>query len=198
MGHVVVIDEQPGMFRVSIAGGYFGDDAMAPEERVAREGSIRAIEFGPPSYPTAALEMGARGTVYVVLRIDRSGRVADAYAEQVNLKTVGSEMQMRQMRNALSASAVRAAKKWTFRLPEAGGPDRDNFHIRIPVEYAFQGQKTPGYGEWDAYVPGPRQEAPWKSLEGLEGSDISPDALIAGEIYEVGKGRKLLTPLEGG
>lgn len=187
-------------YRVSIVSGHFGDEAITPEERQQREDSIRSLELKPPSYPVFALEVGARGTVYVVLRIARDGSVADAHAEQVNLRFVGSEQQMKQMRNVLSKSALRAAKDWRFRPPVSGDDVDDEFwYVRVPVDYQFTGQRTPGYGEWDAYVPGPRQVAPWSGLENLDGFDIPPDALIAGEVYQVGKGRKLLTPLgEGG
>lgn len=191
--------EEQDTYRISIIGSHFGDEAITPEERQERRDSLTAIELKPPAYPMPALEMGACGTVYVVVRVGRDGKVADAYAEQVNLKVVGSEAQMRQMRNILSSSALRATKKWSFRAPVEGDRVDDAFwYARVPVEYAFVGQKMPGYGEWEAYVPGPRQDAPWQSLEDLDGFDASPEALVAGEVYEIGKGRKLLTPLDGG
>lgn len=190
--------EGKDMYRISIVGGYFGDEAITPEEREERRDSLTAIDLKPPTYPMSALERGVRGTVYVVVRVGRDGKVSDAYAEQVNLKIVGSDGEMRQMRDMLSRSALQATKRWSFQTPAEGDRVDDDFwYARIPIEYAFYGQKAPGYGEWETYVPGPRQEAPWRSLEDLDGFDIAPDALVAGEIYQIGKGRKLLTPLQG-
>lgn len=190
--------EQRDMYRISIVSGHFGDDAMRPEELQQRDDTLRALELKPPTYPMAALELGARGIVYVVVRVGRDGKVSDAYAEQVNLKVISHEGEMQRMRTLLSRSALRATREWTFRLPASIDADQQYWYARVPVEYAFHGETMPGYGEWEAYVPGPRQESPWKSLENLDGLDIPPDALVAGEVYEVGKGRKLLTPLDGG
>lgn len=190
--------EGQDMYRIGIVGGHFGDDAIPPEERSERDDSLRSIELKPPTYPMAALEMGARGTVYVVVRIGRDGVVTDSYAEQVNLKVLGSEGEMQRMRNLLSRSAVRAAQAWKFQTPSSADEDQQYWYARVPVEYAFYGQDRPGYGEWEAYVPGPRMDAPWQSLEDLDGFEAAPDALVAGQVYEIGRGRKLLTPLDGG
>lgn len=191
--------EERDAYRLSIVGGYFGGDAITPAERQEQKDSLSALELKPPVYPMQALRMGARGTAYVVVKVGRGGKVADAYVEQVNLKVVGSEYEMRRMRNILSSSALQATKKWSFRAPLEGEQADDDFwYARVPVEYAFHGDEAPGYGEWESYVPGPRQDAPWKSLEDLDGFDGSPDVLVAGEVYEIGKGRKLLTPLDGG
>lgn len=183
-------------YLLSIASGHFGE-AGVPGVDIGPDW-VRSDQLRPPVYPQAALAMGAKGTVYLIVRVGRDGKVADAFAEQVNLKVVGNERAMEEMRELLSRSALRAAQRWTFIPPTEGDSADDDFwFVRVPVEFVFVGEKQPGYGEWSAYVPGPRQTPPWRALD-LDGFDISPDALIAGGIYEIGKGRKLLTPLEGG
>ena len=198
-------------FRVSIRSGHFGRDAVlmarSRERRDRRDDEadkpiaddrLTGLEMRPPAYPALALQAGVQGTVYVIVRVDRSGRVQDAAVEQVNLRVVGNGREMARMRDLLAKPALAAARKWTFRIPVSGEwADEESWSARVPVDYAFANGKQPGYGEWQAYIPGPRQPVPWR-LESLEGFDIAPDALIAGEVHQVGTGLKLLGPLEGG
>lgn len=181
-------------YLLSIASGHFGD---VPGDELGAD-SVRSADLRPPTYPASALAMGAKGVVYVLVRIGRDGKVADAFAEQVNLGVVGHEREMQEMREILSRSALRAARRWMFIPPTEGDSADENFwFVRVPVEFAFVGEQQPEYGEWSAYVPGPRQTPPWRALD-LDGFDIPPDALIAGGFYEIGKSRKLLTQLDGG
>lgn len=196
---VVVKKQAEDSFQISLRGAYFGKEAMTPEERIAQEENttIRSSKMRPPIYPMAAAQMGARGIVYVVLKIGRDGKVEDAVAEQTNLQTVGREQQMDHMRNLLSKSALSAAKGWTF-LPPTEGPEAvaPYWLVRVPVDYSMWGDKQPGYGEWDAYVPGPLRDVPWRTGELMPGE--TPDAMIAGGIYPVGQGLRLRTPLQSG
>jgi len=186
-------------YRVSLRSAHFGEAAMTAEERQAlgRPADVRAIDMGPPTYPADALRAGAQGTVYVVLKIDRDGSVEDVVVEQVNLRTVGNERQMRWMRDVFAKATLQAVRKWSFLVPTEGeDAGRDYWSLRIPVSYAVSRDgEVPEkvYGQWDAYIPGPRQRAPWASDE-----DASPDAMVAGQIYLEGRQRKLLTPLQSG
>jgi hypothetical protein len=127
------------------------------------------------------------------MRINRDGRVADVFAEQVNLRVVGSEREMEQMREMLTRPAIAATRRWTFTIPTTGDEaDAEYWSLRVPVEYVL-GDTLPGYGEWQVYIPGPRQKAPWSARE-LR-ADESPDAMVAGRVYQEGRGLKLLTPL---
>jgi hypothetical protein len=47
---------------------------------------ISIVDMSPPQYPMTALRLGLSGTVYVVLRLNPDGSVADTHAEQVNMK----------------------------------------------------------------------------------------------------------------
>lgn len=186
-------------YQIALRGAYFGEEAMTPEERIAlgERTTLRRDQMTPPRYPMTAAQMGARGTVYVVLKIGRDGTVEDAVAEQINLQTLGREQQMEQMRKLFSQSTLSAAKRWTFHPPTEGPSAADPYWlVRVPVDYSMHGDKQPGYGEWDAYVPGPRQDVPWRAGELMPGE--TPDAMMAGGIYPVGRGLRLLTPLQSG
>lgn len=187
-----------GQFAVSITSAYFGDEAIPPDA-TSGDHRLRPVAMARPIYPESAVAMGGSGTVYLVLQVDRNGAVSDAFAEQVNLKVVGSPRQMNALRDGFARSALRAARRWTF-APPTSGADADELHwyVRVPVEYGFDDAKPVAYGQWDIHVPGPRHAVPWRALESLDGMRIPSDALIAGEIYQAGTGRVLLTPLGGG
>lgn len=153
--------------------------------------AIKGIAMTPPKYPETAYRMGVKGTVYLIVRINPQGTVDDVFTEQVNLKVVGNEKQMARGRDLLGKSAMQAAKSWTFDVPT--GTDDEFWTVRVPVAYAWQDDRLPQYGEWETYVPGPTQKAPW-ILEEIDES-FSPDAQIAGSVQEVGNGPQLLTQL---
>ncbi|MCA7025009.1 MULTISPECIES: energy transducer TonB [Stenotrophomonas] len=185
---------EDGSTQVAIRSATFA--AYDPESRSA----VTALKMTPPSYPRAMYEVGAQGNVYLVLKVGRDGRVADAYVEQVNMTVVASEGQMRRFRQVLGGNALAAARKWEFRVPVEGeDADAPHWNVRMPVRYAMvdQGRSLPDeYGTWQAYIPGPRERAPWISDEDWENGS---DALADGGVYMAGRGGgpKLLTPLEG-
>jgi len=178
---------QGDSFQLSIAGVSFGkysDDAT---------GYPTHDSFEPPSYPVGAEMAGGKGTVYLVLRIGREGRVEDLFVEQVNLTTLGTEAQMAAVREVLGKAATEAAWKWTFHPPTTGEEvDDDHWTVRVPVEFRLYDDKPAAYGQWEAYLPGPRTTAAWAQ------DDVSPDAIAAGGLQPVGGGLKLLTPLRKG
>lgn len=181
------INEQ--RYDVDIRSASFGKDE--PGERVSSK------KMRPPAYPTAAVQSGANGTVYLLLRIGRDGVVTDVIAEQVNLRVVASESEMTRWRQVLERSALTAARKWTFNPPQSGEyVSADFWSLRVPVDYRLDQDKGPGRGQWEAYVPGPRQIAPWLRKDELATSGA--DALVAGGVYQVGRGLRLLTPLGAG
>lgn len=196
---VVATPHDDDNFQLTIRSGHFGDDAMSAQERrkAAATDRARSLRMSPPAYPAAALSAGVRGTVYLVVRINRDGRVEDVFAEQVNLRTIGSEREMERMRQMLARPALAAARRWTFSIPTTGeDADNDYWSLRIPVQYLLYDEKEPGYGEWQAYIPGPRHKAPWSKRELRP--DESPDAMVAGRVYQEGREMKLLTPLGEG
>lgn len=178
--------------RIHVSGVDFGN--------IDDEGNawVQKVSMKAPAYPNTASTMGGAGTVYVVIRIGRDGKVEDAMAEQVNLRAVGTEKQMQEVRDSLSSSALAAARRWTFRPPTEGPHvDAPFWTVRVPVSFLLNRQKeedSPGL--WVAYVPGPRYSAPWLADDDAPG--FSPDTLAEGGIYMADRqGPRLLTPLGG-
>ncbi len=163
---------------------------------------IASIEMKPPSYPEQAIRSGAGGSVYLVLKVGRDGKVEDAIAEQVNLRVVGKEAEMQRLRGLFARSALAAAGKWTFRVPSQGREAQAPYwSIRVPISYTLASWPVRGtlddYGRWISYVPGPRARAPWS--EESDASGFSPDTLADGGVYMAdGRSPRLLTPLQGG
>ena len=154
--------------------------------------------FRTPDYPFAALGgSGVSGTVYLVVRYDREGRILDIDAEQVNMRVIGTEAQMAQWRRALTQSCLTAAKRWKLVVPDGGIPkDRDFTVGRIPVSFSMESMRETRYGQWEAYIPGPRASIPWMANTSLAGS--APDAFAPGAFHSADAQRHLLTSLSDG
>jgi len=176
-------------FDVRIASANFGQ--FAPGEWVSSEGRMAS-----PVYPQHAASSGVRGTVYVIVRIGRDGKVEDAMAEQVNLRTVDrTEAAMQRWRDTLADASLQAARRWKFKPPTKGEEADAPFWLaRVPVDYVFTGDKRPGPGDWETYIPGPRQSAPW--LGGIDTS-LGADAVAGDGVFPLKGGPRLLTPLNG-
>lgn len=190
---LIAKDVGDGKYNVRIGGADFQPFKTETGTEIA-ENSLT-----PPKYPVYAQRAGVQGTVYLVLRVGRDGKVTDVATEQVNLKIVASASDMRHWRSVLAASATKVAKAWAFTPPSKGEQATlASWSVRVPVDYRFYGERGEGYGEWDAYVPGPRESIPWQDWTDQPG--YSPDALVAdGGAYPVGgnNGLRLLTPLSG-
>ncbi|MGO1069967.1 energy transducer TonB [Lysobacter sp. CA199] len=181
-------EEGPDKFALRIVSASFGE---TPEDEMPKRAS-----FKPPVFPMAAAYARAPATVYLVARIGRNGKVEEVFAEQVNLKAVGNERQMKQFRELFADASVTAAKRWTFTAP-ARGPEVDDDHwsVRVPVDFVFERQDA-RYGHWEAYVPGPRQKASWQASE--RDATAGVDAVSGDKMQMVGRGPRLLTPLPQG
>src|SRR4249919_334705 len=177
-------------FTITIRSAGFGDRTGKPEERP------RPVSMEPPRYPDSAARNGVSGTVYLLVRAGRDGKVSDVFVEQVNLKAVADETTMARWRRMFEDASVWQAKRWTFAPPTEGDDARSDFWVlRVPVMFSFDDPRSAkaAYGRWEAYVPGPRQANPWK--EDKEGAAFSPDTLAPGGAYLAGSGLKLLTQL---
>lgn len=179
-----------------------GEDEYGVDIRSARfgedtPGSVpRGIERRPPAYPTRALSEGIQGTVYLVLRVGMDGQVGDVVAEQVNLRYIAGERAMDRARDLLARASISAARSWTFAPPDpalTGG--ETEWSVRVPVDFTIGRSSGPEYGAWQAYVPGPRHEIPWRRSEE---NGLGADALAAGGVYPLeSDGPRLLTGLNG-
>ena len=178
-------------YSIAIRNASFGGEP--PKEGEA----LSSKWMGPPRYPELVARSGASGTVYLVVKADRQGRVVDAVVEQINLRTIGTDKEMEAWRKALADAALKAARKWTFTPPVRGElADDESWSVRVPCDFKMDDRADFVYGKWDQYIPGPRQAIPW-SEEDRPG--FSPDSLAAGGVYMIGqnKGPKLLTALDG-
>lgn len=157
---------------------------------------VTRLHSPPPEYPVRELTEGVTGTVYLLVKVGRDGRVQDAIAEQVNLRTLGSQVQLARWRNGLADASLRAVRQWTY-TPPARGPwmDEPFWLVRHPVDFLFRGAETVEDGKWRAYVAGPRQSNPWSDRADAD-ADSSPEAVATGGLHQVGSGElHLLTPL---
>lgn len=161
--------------------------------------AVTTLKTGAPAYPEDVYRAGGRGDVVLLVQVGRDGKVMDVATEQVNLRVIAKEADMRQMRDKLARASTAAARKWTFKVPTTGkAKDDASWTVRMPVTFAFHGEER-RYGKWDAYIPGPRQQAPWRADKAL-GADANTDLLPAGGVFmadAASKGPQLLTPLGG-
>jgi hypothetical protein len=186
---VVARKLENGNYQLRIASTSFGEQGGDDAESVTKE------KMRPPEYPMVAAMRNVGGTVYLVLKIGRQGAVEDLAVEQVNLTVLGNERQMEQSRKWLAEASVDAARKWKFRFPTRGESADDSFwSLRVPVAFLLRKQKEPAYGQWDAYIPGPHASPAWIDADEAR---QNPDAMIAGDLYQIGRGPKLVTPSQG-
>jgi hypothetical protein len=150
-----------------------------------------------PNYPIGLVDAGISGTVFLIVKIGRDGKVIDVDASHVNLRVIGDESQMEQWRKALAKNSIAAARKWTF-VPPTSGPEVDKPYWlgTLPFEYFIEGQEQPAYGKWQTYVAGPKAVLPW--LDETLMAEGNTDALTPNNFHPAGSGRRLLTPLAGG
>ncbi|MET0893500.1 MAG: energy transducer TonB [Pseudoxanthomonas sp.] len=188
---VVARVQEGDSYVISIRNASFHDDNPREGEAITRA-SIRA-----PRYPDPVLRSGAQGTVYVVAKVERDGRVSDAVVEQVNLRTIGTRNEMAAWRKALGDATLRAVREWKYTPPVRGEmADDEYWQVRVPVDFKMDNHRYV-YGKWEMYIPGARQTLPWSPERERPG--FSPDSLAEGGDYLIGQdhGLQLLTPLAG-
>jgi TonB family protein len=192
---VVAVPQGGERYTLSVAGVVFGggeDDSGRTLVTKHREA---------PIYPPEALRARAAGTVYVLVRVDRQGKVAEAVARQVDLRVVGSDRDMASWRDMFAKATLRAVRKWTFKPPVTGEEAAAPYWLAsLPVDYSPRGFNVPAaelpsaYGQWQSYVPGPLQPVPWADSAQLAGS---ADAVPDGGIFQPNPQLHLRTPLGG-
>ncbi len=181
-----------GNMSVTIASTYFGR-----REELPATADVRKAKWTPPQYPQGALRVGGKGTVYLIVQVGRDGAVINVDAEQVNLKVLGTDREMDDLRKQFADSAVRAAKHWRFVPPTTSvAANEASWLVRIPVSFVLsweKGAKRQKAGTWDSYVPGPRNmDMPW-AREELQAAG-GPDAVSEGGVYPLEQGATLINP----
>ena len=181
-------------YGVAIADASFGNRDGSDTDFISRK------DCPSINYPKQALEARVSGSVYLVMRVNRQGKVEDVVAEQVNLHTRTSEARMGYLRDVLADAAIRGVRKWTYNLPTTGKHVADSYwNIIQPVMFhlvplGLKPSAEDDYGKWEVYVPGPRQAVPWLNDRQV---DISPDTIPAGSISQTTSALHLTTPLGG-
>lgn len=150
-----------------------------------------------PTYPSSLIDAGVTGTVFLIVKIGRDGKVIAIEASHVNLRVIGHEADMQQWRNLLARQSIAAVKQWTF-VPPTSGPEADKPYWigTLPLNFVLAAQERPVYGKWQTYVAGPKALIPWRD-EALV-TEGNTDALTPNSFHAAGSGRRLLTPLAGG
>ncbi len=186
---VLARQDEAGGFTISVIGSQF-QDPDTPKY-------IEAVDMAPPRYPMEAARSGMSGIVYVVVRLDPDGRVAEAHAERVDMTVVASDNVLRQGRSLLAKAALVKAREWRFRISPGKLAGNGVIDVRVPIDFAFAAERSGSsgsYGKWQGYVPGPYKPIPWRT-EAVAGQDLG--ALLAGGLYPLDPGIKLRRPPGG-
>lgn len=145
------------------------------------------LDRQPPAYPFNLVSNLVSGTVYLAVKVDRQGKVAQVAVEQVDLRRIADETILGRWRQELGRVSMEAARHWTFQVPRTGPEaDRKYWVATVPINYNIPvpGQAKTigsiGYGQWDFYVPGPVNSIPWVHAQrgqdvAKSGADAVPD-----------------------
>lgn len=144
--------------------------------------------MAPPAYPLRVAKAGGTGTVYLLLKVGRDGRVIDSHVERFNLSVLAQRPTANMIEGELSRAALRAASTWSLN-PGVVEPGADHVVIRVPVDFTLDDRQA--YGAWSMYIPGAYTRAPW-AREDEDGND----ALMPGSAVLAGSGLRLASALE--
>lgn len=185
------VDDQHDSIAISSAS--FGDADATRTNQVFPKKGLRS-----PRYPQEAIMERVGGTVFLSMRVGKTGQIEDIAVEQVNLSAYGNEMQMRHYRKLLGDAALDAIKTWTFELPTTGKHVNDAYwDVRMPIAFDIN---VPGksdedtYGKWHAYIPGPRESIPWAKSSPFSSSS---DAIPENRLSQADQPLQLMTALNG-
>lgn len=164
-------------FRITVRDTAFRD----PQEPVQVEAKG---ELTSPAYPLSAAHSGVSGIVYVVLRLNPDGTVAETHVEQVDMTVLTDERTLRRFRKVLADAAVVVAKQWTFNIAPERLTSPEPVGVRVPVQFSMAGE-TPAveYGRWHAYVPGPYAPIPWLNRTADSVVEGGIGAMVPGQLY---------------
>ncbi len=183
---VVAHPRPDGNYELSVRSANFGGYNLA--------GITKPRPLRRPVYPAALGYSNASASVYLLVRIGLDGKVLNASAEQVDLYVVASEAEMARMRGTFAKSAIDTAKYWRFNpITDRMVNAEKGLTGRVSIDFLASGRRHPGYGRWDAYVPGPRQSVPW--LNEADDADSEVSAFVGGRLQISGSAPRLLTKL---
>lgn len=173
--------------RVTIQGAAFRDP-NAPAE-------VEPKKLAPPEYPVLAAHSRMTGTVYVVLRLNPDGTVAETHVEQVDMTVISNEKTLLKFSKIFAKAAVDAAKQWTFNIAPERLAKPEPVEVRVPLDFLLvgSGPDPAEYGRWRAYLPGAYAPIPWRSRTTADGGDAggSIGAMVPGQFYPADAAIKL-------
>lgn len=190
----VVLRQQPdGNYVARIKGATFGDGNAHSTDALSDAPQGRSFR---PTYPREAISHRVEGTVYLALRVDRRGRVTEAFSEQVNLHNKGVRGAVERYRAVLAQSAITAARHWKYAVPTTGKlAAQDSWTVHTSVSYELQAfGEQPHESIWQTYIPGPYTPAPWVDKPDADAAD----ALADDSMQTDGAGPVLLTSIGHG
>lgn len=174
----VVLKQQPdGNYNARIKGVTFGD--YDPNDTDTPHGTADNKKI-VPRYPGVAIHARVQGAVYLALRVDRSGHVTDAVAQQVNLDNIGPDNLLKEYRKILADAALKAARHWTYTIPTTGKLAKlDSWTVHVPVIFNLRESGVAEFNRvWQTYVPGPYTPAPWVDKPNVDAADAIADGTL--------------------
>ncbi|MDR3446852.1 hypothetical protein [Dyella sp.] len=169
---------------LSLAAVQLDDAASTPSDHV------HSTDQKPvPVFPAFSLKDRISGSVYLLVKVGRDGKVMDIATEQVNLRKEYEQTNMELYRKDLAEAAEKAVRQWTFAVPTTGkSVQAPSWLVRVPVNFHIaNGNYDPNsgydYGSWEIYIPGPRKSVSWLTDKRLLAE--APDATPAGTIHQL-------------
>jgi len=164
-------------FSIRVEGVDFNDDGTPAAE------TINPRDTPNPAYPQEAIKARTAVTVYVLLRVGRDGKVAEAGAEQVNFTLACPPDEREGLTKVFVRATLMTLRRWTFDVPTKGPYVHAAYwDVRVPVIFSLLeagGRVEPTkYGSWEAYLPGPRRPLAWVTDQTMLAS--APDATPEG------------------
>jgi hypothetical protein len=199
---IVAYQDKPKHFVAAVEDAEFGNDAALYMGTCPPGECLTYAKKQPPSYPLDMVQEGVSGTVYIEMLVDSQGHVADLAVRQVDLRKLGDGTQLDRWRRSFARATLAAARNWMFHVPVKGKEARKSqWVVTTPVNYSLSiitGKDDPGYGEWDAYVPGPVNPMPWAKSNVRQSAGGGGDAVPeTGTPFIADTHFVLLTPLGG-
>jgi hypothetical protein len=195
---VVAQPQNNGDYAISISGAQFNQGNGVDD---VADAYIKRTPL--PVYPGFAIREHLSGSVYLLLRVNRQGKVIDGFAEKVNLDTnpqaIPPEGVLNKGREVLAKASLDAVLKWTFNMSTSDANSKDDYqYARVPINFYLDSlvpSPARSYGEWVTYMPGPIQQAPWGEKSKLASNNV--DAIPEGSVSLADEGLHLITPLGG-
>jgi len=158
----------------------------------------------PPKYPVEARRNHVSGTVYLLVRINRQGNVANVATREVDLRVWGTPAQLRQWRGLLSRASLEAARHWHFRIPaDVANSNKSYWYGSVPVDFQLvpsnslaylRKMQLESYGKWQAFIPGPMHYIPWADKHEMANVNT---AQPSGSLHILGQGLRRIDPHHG-